>query len=188
MPRDVRNSSLEEIQAHEMATGANVRLGGYGMDGHWPLAEVICMHVTLSGCDLERLFVLPDFKGCTWNHSCQLVDINDSALAVAMERQAAKATNDLDLTVRSQLELVLVGIDVSHGPLVTVDGNHRLLAHYTRHRSIDGVPAYVGIHPNMHNWPFVPPLARHSARTSRCMGAARSGGFTGDNQSSPRRD
>lgn len=160
MPTNVRNSSLDEIQAHEFATGANARLGGYGMDEHCPLAEIVCMHVTLSECDLQRLFVLPDFRKHTRNHSCQLVDVNDSALTAAMERQPVEMQNELDLTTRTRLELVLVGTDVNERPLVTVDGNHRLLAHYIRHHSVDGVPAYIGIHPNMYNWRFVPSLAR----------------------------
>lgn len=160
MPTNVRNSSLDEIQAHEIATGANARLGGYGMDEHCPLAEIVCMHVTLSEYDLERMFVLPDFRKYTRNHSCRLVDVNDATLLVAMERQPAGAQNELDLTTRNRMELVLVGTDLNQRPLIAVDGNHRLLAHYIRHRSIDGVPAYVGIHPNMYNWPFVPSLAR----------------------------
>lgn len=130
------------------------------MDEHCPLAQMVCLHVTLCECDLERMFVLPDFGGHTRNHSCQLVDINDSALDVAMERRPAGAQNILDLTTRDQLELVLVGTDLNQRPLIVVDGNHRLLAHYIRHRSIDRVPAYVGIHPNIYNWSFVPSLAR----------------------------
>ena len=188
MPTNIRDPSLNEIQAHEIAPGANARLGGYGMDVHCPLAEFVCMHVTLSGCDVQRLFVLPDFKASTRNYSCRLLDFNDAALDVAMERQPAGTQNDLDLTARCHLELVLVGTDVNLSFLITVDGNHRLLARYIRHRSIEGVPAYVGVHANVYCWPFVPPLARESARTSRCTGAAKLGGFTMDNQTSPPRD
>lgn len=160
MPTNQRNASLDEIQAHEIAMEANACLGGYGMDEHCPLAEIVCMHVALSECDLKRLFVLPDFRKHTRNHSCRLVDADDSALAVAMEGQPSGTHNELDLTTRNQLELVLVGTDLNERPLIAVDGNHRLLAHYIRHRSIEGVPAYIGIHPNMYNWSYVPLLAR----------------------------
>ena len=159
MPKNERNSSLKEIQSHEFAIRANARLGGYGMYEHCPITEIVCMHATLSEFDVKRLFVLPEFRKHTRDHSCRLVDMNESALAIAMERQPAGTQNELDLTTRSRLELVLVGTDMKEGPLIAVDGNHRLIAHYIRHGSIEGVPVYIGIHPNMYNWSFVPPLA-----------------------------
>ena len=161
MPANIRSSSIHEVQAHERATKANACLGGYGMVTHCPLADIVCMHITLTQSDLSRLFVLQDFAKCTRDQSCQLIDVVPaSAILAAMEHQPKNAVNELDLTVAKGMELVLCGTSVDDGPLIAIDGNHRLLAHYIRSGSIEGVPAYIGIHPKMYDWPMVPPRAK----------------------------
>lgn len=161
MPANIRSSSIHEVQAHERATKANACLGGYGMVTHCPLADIVCMHITLTQSDLSRLFVLQDFAKCTRDQSCQLIDVVPaSAILAAMEHQPKNAVNELDLTVAKGMELVLCGTAVDDGPLIAIDGNHRLLAHYIRSGSIEGVPAYIGIHPKMYDWHMVPARAR----------------------------
>jgi hypothetical protein len=161
--------TLDEVQKHEAATNANARLGSYEMDLSCPIHEIRCFHVLLDSDDTQRLFVLPDFRKHTARCSCRLVDAMPSAANVAMERLPPGAISLLDLRVHSGLELVLVATDLSVAPLIIVDGNHRALAHYMRFRNLDRVPAYIGVHPNMHQWRFVPRLARIKGR-SRCTG------------------
>ena len=162
MPKSIRIATLAEIQNHEQRTDANVRVGGYNMDRHCPVGEIQYFHLELTSADLSRLFLLwePTFISHTQNLSCRLVDITATAESMAMARRPTGEVNSVDLIHTSGLEPVLVTNSLNNGPLVTIDGNHRLTAHYARTRSIEGVRVFVGVHANVLGWEFVPPLAR----------------------------
>ena len=158
----VGEADITEVQRHEQATVANARLGGYGMDAHCPMNEIRCYRVMLESSDLDRLFVLQDFATHTPNRTCRLRDVVPST--ASLQRVASFATAGVDLRTHAGLELLLVGIGLDGGSLVAIDGNHRMIAHYLTQGSVDGVPAFIGVHPAMNRWPFVPPLARLQAR------------------------
>lgn len=164
---------IAEVQQHEQATSANARLGGYGMDAHCPTNEIRCYRVVLEEGDLDRLFVMQDFAAYTSNGSCRLRDVLPSIADI--KRVASFTTPSVDLRKRTGLEVILVGSDVDRASLVAIDGNHRIIAQYISQGSVDGVPAFVCVHPAMNRWPYVPPLARSLQRHAK-LSAAPDGG------------
>lgn len=162
MPKSIRMATLDEVRHLEHRTNANVRIGSYNMDCFCPIYEMQFVHMELTWADLSRMFLLwePTFIQHTKFQSCKLDEITSSAESMAMQRRSPGDVNMIDLTMSAGLEPVLVTDSLEHGPLVAIDGNHRLTAHYARRATIDGVKVYVGIHDNMLEWQFVPPLAR----------------------------
>lgn len=162
MPTSIRIVPLSALQNHEQRTNANVRVGGYGMDQICPIGEIKCFHIVLTSADLPRVFLLWEatFIPHTEKQSCRLVDITATAEQMAMARRPTGEINSVDLINTSELEPVLVTNNLDVGPLVIIDGNHRLTAHYARFRSIDGVRVFVGVHAKVLGWKFVPPLAK----------------------------
>jgi hypothetical protein len=152
--------SLSVVQQHEEATTANARLGGYHMDLHCPTDEFRCFRVILDQRDDARLYLLglTEFINQTRGQTCRLRDVVREAASV--QRVASFITGGLDLRTGSGLELVLVCRELQSAPLVAIDGNHRAMAQYLTHDSVEGVGAFVCVHPAISNWPFVPPLAR----------------------------
>lgn len=165
---------LAEVQRHEQATAANARLGGYGMGTHCPLDQIRCNRVVLESGDLDRLFVLQDFAAQTHNKTCRLRDVMPGA--VNLNRVASFTTACVDLRTHAGLELVLVSHGWDGTPLIAIDGNHRMIAHYITQCSVDGVPAFVGVHPAMNRWPYIPPLARMQAGHAKPSTAPDRGG------------
>ncbi len=160
MAKSIRKATHGEIQNLEQRTNANVRIGGYDMDQLCPTKEIQFFHIELTSSDLARIFLLWEFFPHTNGNSCKLVDINATAESMAMERRPTGDVNSVDLINVSGFEPVLVTNNLECGPLVTIDGNRRLTAHYVRAGTIDGAKVYVGVHANMLGWKFVPPQAR----------------------------
>lgn len=163
MRKSVRIATLAEIQTHEQRVNANVRIGGYNMDKLCPTTEFQYFHMELESSDLARVFLLWErtFVSQTQGNSCKLVDITTTAESMAMQRRPTGEVNGVDLINCSGLEPVFVTDDLEYGPLVTIDGNHRLTAHYSRFRRIDNVKVFVGVHPSVLGWEFIPPLAKY---------------------------
>ena len=159
MKHPARAVKLASVIAHEHATYANVRLGGYWMNLLAPLDEMSCHYVTLDHLDAQRMFLLQDFRFCTTNISCRVTDLLPEGQAVAMEAAPHLPDNQLDLRKQRGLELLLVGLSFD-SPLLVIDGNHRTMAHWYRHGSLEGVNAYLGLHPRIIDWEFIPPLFR----------------------------
>jgi hypothetical protein len=152
-----------EIQQHEAATEANVRLGGYRMDECCPTSEFKCCRVRLEHGDLDRLFVLGDFAKYTKGKSCRLQDVTQDA--EKLEKVASFMHGDgrrgsVDLCSATGLELLIVCRELQDAPLIIYDGCHRAIAQYLKYRSMSGVPAYVCVHPAIDLWGYVPPQAR----------------------------
>ena len=150
------------VQRHEGATASNARLGGYHMDRHCPTTEFRCYRVRLEQSDENRLFGLTEFINQTRGQSCRLRDVLPGASAI--QRVASFITAGINLRSRSGLELVLVTAELHGAPLVAIDGNHRAMAQFLAHGSVEGVPAFVCVHPAIGQWPYVPPLARAYTR------------------------
>lgn len=156
----IESASLETLRSHEQATGANVRLGGYHMDLVCPTSEFQLLRVTLDDSDLTRLFLLgiTEFAEYTAARSCRVPDLLPEAGQVG--RVASFVRDKVDLPARADLALLIVSPDPRAGPLVLTDGNHRVMAHYLTHHNVQGVPAFVCVHPKIRGWNFMPRLAR----------------------------
>lgn len=160
--RSIKSITLQEVQDLEERVKANVRLHGYGLPDICPIDEIECFSVELSRADVDRVFLIWE-KDCvphTKNWSCRITELLDTAAAMSMERMPHGAENTLDLSHHESLPPVLVTSDVYNGPLVTVDGNHRIVAHYTRVGCLDGARVIAASHPNMLQWLFIPPTAK----------------------------
>jgi hypothetical protein len=152
--------SLATVQQHELDTNSNVRLGGYHMDRFCPTAEFCCHRVQLQHSDGDRLFLLgiSAFISQTQRDSCRLRDLLPTAASIP--NVASFVRDGVDLRSQPCLELVLVGAQLQLGHLVAIDGNHRMMAHYLNHASVEGVPAFVCVHKNITQWSYIPTLAR----------------------------
>jgi hypothetical protein len=58
------------------------------------------------------------------------------------------------------LDLLTFTVDPEKSPLVVGDGNHRIIAQFWTHRSVEGVPIFICSHPAVANWSFCPSPAR----------------------------
>jgi hypothetical protein len=154
---------VTEVQRHEQATESNVRLGGYHMDRHCPTNEFQCYRVQLAKQDEDRVFLLglTEFINLTQGQSCQLRDVVQAASAIP--RVVSFIEAGIDLQSRPGLELVVVARELQSAPLVVIDGNHRAIAQFFSQGSVEGVSAFVCVHPAIGQWPFIPPLARTHA-------------------------
>lgn len=152
--------TLATVQAHEQATAANVRLGGYHMDLVSATSEFQLFRATLEDVDLGRLFLLglDEFAVCTGGKSCRMPDL--LPVAALLPRVAPFIRDRIDLPARPDRALLIVSPDPHAGPLVLTDGNHRAMAYFSMHKSMQGVPAFVCVHPRIRGWNFLPPLAR----------------------------
>ena len=164
--------TIADVQHHEQATASNARLGGYHMDRHCPTNQLLCYRVQLERPDEDRLFMLglTEFINQTRGQSCRLRDVLPGASAI--QRVASFITAGINLRSRSGLELVLVAAELQCAPLVAIDGNHRAMAQFLAHGSVEGVPAFVCVHPAIGQWPYVPPLARAYTRQAEPGAAA----------------
>ena len=152
--------TISEVQLHEEATASNARLGSYEMDHHCPTREFLCYRVKLERQDESHLFLLgiSDFMNLTRGRTCRLGDVLPHASKDA--GVWSFMTSDVDLRSWAGLELVLVAAELQGAPLVAIDGNHRAIAHFLAHGSVERVPAFVCVHPAIGKWQFIPPLAR----------------------------
>ena len=155
----ITDVSLDSLRLHEKATAANATLGSYGMDKHCPLKEFRICRVQFQADDLERLFMIGEFAKHTVDHSGRLRSV--TAASADMPRVAAFLRDDFDLRSRSGFEPIFVGAAWEKAGLTAIDGNHRMIAQFLSGRGIEGVIAFVCIHPMIGKWPFVP----HAART-----------------------
>jgi hypothetical protein len=130
------------------------------MDHHCPTNQLRCFRVQLERQDEDRLFLLglTEFINQTRDQTCRLRDVFSGASAI--QRVASIINAGVDLRSRSGLELVLVATEPHGAPLIAIDGNHRAMAQFLAHGSMEGVLAFVCVHPAIGQWHFVPPLAR----------------------------
>jgi hypothetical protein len=152
--QNLKTVELSAVQERERSTKANITVGGY----HLPLAEQFRNHwALLDDSDLDRLFLIPEFGKHTAADSCLLRDIAESALSDSRVRQFL--TPPINLQVAANLELLAFTVDPEKSPLVVGDGNHRIIAHFWTHQSVEGVPIFICSHPAVANWGFCPTLA-----------------------------
>jgi hypothetical protein len=160
--RVIESVSLSVVQQHELATGANINLGGYHMDRCCPLPEFRTFKVALDSDDIDRLFILWDFAQYTAGHTCQLKDV--LPLAESEGRVAPFIRDAVDLRTRHDRAIQIVSDAETGRPLVVIDGNHRAIAQYLMYRTVHDVPAFLCIHPKIGEWSGMPPSARGSVK------------------------
>lgn len=149
---------VSDVQAHEAATHANVKLGGYDMDRCCPLSEFKAFNVRLEATDIDRLFLLNcGFAAYTEVQTCKLRDV---LLGVVSHERVRNVIDRACFPVSPDQAILIVSPDEKYGPLTIYDGNHRAMAQYLTQRSVHDVLAYICVHRRISEWGFVPPLAR----------------------------
>lgn len=153
----VETVSLDVLQANEKFTDANIRLGGYDMDKVCPNEDFRILRVLLQDSDLDRLFVLGMYHEVTKDGSCLLKDT--LPVALSKDRVASFKRDNIDLRTSSQLAPLMVA-RTEKGPLTLYDGNNRMLWQRLTHGSIEGIAAFVSIHPKINLWKYIPSQAK----------------------------
>lgn len=149
---------VSDVQAHEAAIHANVKLGGYGMDRYCPLSEFRAFSVRLEAGDIGRLFLLNcGFAKYTEGQTCKLRDVLPNLMSHERVRNVVERAC---FPVSTCQALLIVSADEKCEPLIIYDGNHRAVAQYLTQKSVHDVLAYVCVHCKIKEWGFVPPLAR----------------------------
>lgn len=159
---------ITEVQQHENLTDANARVGGYGMYTYCP-AEGFSFYLGhLEQQDWNRLYLLGEFAKYTDGGTGRVIDISSKKLEastwgrVASFSQPSENSNfkPIDLRSAENLALLIVTPDASSGPLVLIDGNHRAISQYLTYGIVSHVPAFLCVHLNIMQWPYVPGHAR----------------------------
>lgn len=163
--------TIEDVQRHLGSSNANVKIGSYGMDLFSPLDEFNCFRVTLNEADIDKLFLLNcGFVQNTTGHTGRVRDIDPNMLSVDSTNRVnsflvpptQSKKKQIDLRCSPNLSIVLVCANAGYGPWTIIDGNHRAIAHYLKYGGITNIKAYVCVHPQIINWPYVTILARYS--------------------------
>ena len=134
-------------------------IGGYGIDKICPIAEGSCYQITLQEGDGGHLFLLGEstFKNLTTSKDYLLTNIVDDVKE--LERVKYWLDKKLDLTKALEWAPIFVAKGIG-SPLITIDGNNRLMAHFHQYKRIDGVQGYLFTHNNILNWLFIPTGAK----------------------------
>lgn len=149
---------VSDVQAHEAATYANVRLGGYDMDRCCLLSEFEAFNVRLEASDIDRLFLLNcGFAADTKGQTCKLRDVLPGVVA---HERVRNVIDKARFPVSPNQAILIVSPDEKGGPLTIYDGNHRAMAQYLVQKTVHDVLAFVCVHRRISEWGFVPPLGR----------------------------
>lgn len=150
----------QRLKQFEKQIGGNVKVGGYGMDNLCPIEEGHCYQIKLQENDTNRLFLLGEttFKSLTYDKNYRLSDIIDDVKNLV--RVKHWIDYKLDLRISVEWSPIFVCPDTNSGPIVTIDGNHRLIAHFHQHNTIEGLLGYLFVHPNIQQWGYIPNGAR----------------------------
>jgi len=148
------------LKQFEKEIGGNVKVGGYGMDKLCQIEDGFCYQIKLQKDDINRVFLLGEttFTSLTPDKNYRLSDIIDDVKN--LNRVKYWIDYKLDLRISKEWSPIFVCPDINSGPIVTIDGNHRLMAHFHEHNSIEGLFGYIFVHPNIQQWDFIPHEAR----------------------------
>jgi hypothetical protein len=166
--RQVVESSITEVELHLEKTNSNIFFdyNDYGLKD-FPKNEFKCFKVILEKSDIDRLYLIGNFANIT-KDSLKVSDLvsKEEVLCDTHENRGervkkimeggAQYNKGLDLLTDKDFELVLVGQNLIDGPLVLMDGSHRIIAHYLNRGDVDRVHAYVCIHSNVKKWGMHP--------------------------------
>jgi hypothetical protein len=144
----VRLADLSTLRKHEAnQPRLNVSLGSYNMP---PAEEFTIWLVTFGDADLERLYLLSDFRSHTIGAVGKLKGVRPKG--TYQEIVQAKLEDDIDLRTAESLAPVLVCAELEGRPISILDGNHRITAHYLKFSGLTDVYAFVCVHPNISSW------------------------------------
>ena len=130
------------------------------MDTLCPIEEGLCYQIKLQENDTNRLFLLnePTFTSFTRDKNYRLSDIIDDVKN--SDRVKYWLDKEFDLRLSPEWSPIFVCPETNVGTIVTIDGNHRLTAHFHRHKTIEGLPGYLFVHQNIQKWCYIPNGAR----------------------------
>lgn len=151
----------QHLRQFEEQIGGNVKVGGYKMDEICPIEQGKCYQIRLHENETNRLFLLGEatFTSLTRDKNYRLSDIIDDVKY--LDRVKYWIDYNLDLRLSQEWSPIFVCPNVINGPIVTIDGNHRLMAHFHMHKTIDGLNGYLFVHPNILQWGYIPNGARN---------------------------
>lgn len=100
------------------------------------------MKISLQEDDINRLFLLGEgtFSHLTLDQSYLISDLTDAILD--LKRVKYWLNKQLDLRLSSEWSPIFVCPETDSGPIVTIDGNLRLMAHFHQHNTIEGLHGY----------------------------------------------
>jgi|GEM_PF-3280621 len=155
----VEEINYVKLNEFENQISGNVKVGGYNMNDISPIKEGRCYKIKFEEKDINRLFLLGEvtFKDLTSEKNFKLSGLLDTVINI--ERVKYWIDAKLDLRISTKWSPVFVSPHID-GPFVTIDGNHRLMAHYNQHKTIERLNGYLFVHPNIQNWGFIPIEAR----------------------------
>ena len=156
--QNLEEVSVSVVQAFEQAINSNARIDSYGLEKLCPVREYKAFKVKLEAHDIGRLYLLGEFVKHTAGHTGLVADILPAMGYNPRVLQFTATT--FDLRAAAGKELVIVTPDERTGPLVVIDGNHRVIAQQLNYHTVEGILAYVCSHARVIEWGFVPEYAR----------------------------
>jgi hypothetical protein len=155
----INQIEYNQLKQFEVQVGGNVKVGGYNMNNVCPIEEGQCYQIKLQDNDISRLFLLGEatFTKLTPAKNYRLSEIIDDVKN--LPRVKYWIDKKLDLRLSPEWSPIFVSKDVK-GPIITIDGNHRLMAHFHQHQAIEGLHGYLFVHPSIPKWDFIPVGAR----------------------------
>jgi len=149
----------QELRKFEELIGGNVKIGGYDMDKISPVSEGQCYKIHLQEPDISRLYLLrePTFTNLTFHKDYLLAGLNSDE-AAKLDRVKYWLNKSLDLRLSPEWSPIFVSRNIENSPIVTIDGNHRLMAHFLQHGKIQELNGYLFVHPSIEKWGFMPSL------------------------------
>ncbi len=137
----LKNANLCDIQLHEAANIAAVTLGSHEMDQCCPLGEFKMYKVKLEAADIDRLFLLNcGFASDTNNQTCRL---KDALPGLVSKERVRNVIEKACFPVSQDQAILIVSPDEKSGPLIIYDGNHRAIAQFLVHKTVQDVLAFV---------------------------------------------
>lgn len=153
----IKPIAYTELEQFEDKIAGNVRVGGYKMDRLCPIETGTCYQISLNASEIDRVRLLREvtFTELTQHQNYYLSGLLPDK-AIALPRVKYWFDRELNLSQSPEWSPVFVSPNLDAGLIVAIDGNHRLMAHYIRHQSVEGVPGYLFVHPNLQTWDFMP--------------------------------
>lgn len=148
------------VSEFESRINGSIQINHESLIAMCPISEGQCYKVVLHYTDINRVFLLyaPNLTNLTINRNYQL---NETIEEAGNEpRVQYWLDRNIDLSTSDSWAPVFVSPNLDTGSLVAIDGNHRLMAHFLTHKSIQGLQAYLFVHPNITNWKWFPPHAK----------------------------
>lgn len=149
-----QNVELAELQAHDQALKANIRLGGYEMGTHCPVGEFEIHLIELEQGDESWVYLISEFAQYTQGNSGRLIDVQQSVDSHVETGKIVSGMISAGFDIKHQKERALVAVtsDFTRGALTLIDGSHRAIAQFRSFGTIADVPVYLCVHKQINKW------------------------------------